>query len=180
MLRNRKQKKLDVFEAASLGDVDRLGACLDADPSRLSKFSADGFQALHYAAFFSQPAAAQLLISRGAPSNVSTQNQSKLRPLHSAAAAGSVEICRALLRAGADPNAQQQGGFTALMSAAMQGNVALVSLLLERGANPRITSDEGKSPLDFARENEHEAVVEVLESGVSEAIAGDDEDDEDV
>ena len=41
-----------MFEAASLGDVERLAELLDADPSSATAYSADGFTALHFPAFF--------------------------------------------------------------------------------------------------------------------------------
>ena len=43
---------LDVFDAASIGDVDRLRQLLDGDPSLATAFSGDGFTALHFPAFF--------------------------------------------------------------------------------------------------------------------------------
>src|SRR5271167_2612268 len=53
---------LDVFEAATLGDVMRLHALLAGDPALTKAFSNDGFTALHLAAFFSQPEAAEELL----------------------------------------------------------------------------------------------------------------------
>ena len=43
---------LDVFEAAALGDRDRLEDLLDAEPLAATAYSGDGFTALHFAAFF--------------------------------------------------------------------------------------------------------------------------------
>src|SRR5689334_9779373 len=58
--------KLDVFEAAAFGRLDRLAAVLAADPAGASARSSDGFTALHLAIFGCQPEAAQLLIEKGA------------------------------------------------------------------------------------------------------------------
>src|SRR5215471_15684255 len=57
---------LDVFEAATLGDVDQLRKLLSAEPSLTKAYSADGFTALHLAAFFGQPDAAEELLQAGA------------------------------------------------------------------------------------------------------------------
>src|SRR4029078_9722093 len=43
---------LDIFEAATLGDVNRLESLLDAEPALIQTWSADGFQAIHLASFF--------------------------------------------------------------------------------------------------------------------------------
>ena len=45
-------RAIDVFEAAGLGRPDELVALLAADPSLAQAWSADGFTALHFAAFF--------------------------------------------------------------------------------------------------------------------------------
>jgi len=58
-----------------------------------------------------------------------------VQPLHSAVAAGSLEVVAALLVAGADPNARQEGGFTPLMGAEKddeEGDMA--RLLKDHGA----------------------------------------------
>ncbi len=57
---------LDVFEAASFGDLDRLTELLMFDPALVTTYSADGFTALHFAAFFGRPDAARFLLDRGA------------------------------------------------------------------------------------------------------------------
>src|SRR5919109_1774523 len=51
--------ELDVFEAATLGDLTRLRELLDADPSLATARSSDEGTALHFAAFFGQPEAAR-------------------------------------------------------------------------------------------------------------------------
>ena len=62
------------------------------------------------------------------------RNDMRVQPLHSAAALGDVDAVRALLDAGADPNAEQQGGFRPLDEALLTENTALAALLRERGA----------------------------------------------
>jgi uncharacterized protein len=135
---------LDVFEAAAIGDVDRLRSLLDEDPSLATAWSEDGFTPLHFAAFFGHPAAAKLLAERGADLEARSTNEQfalDARPLHSAAAAGQLEVCEVLLDAGADVNAVQHGGYTALLEARQNGNEELAQLLLERGADPTARLD---------------------------------------
>ncbi|MGE5227415.1 MAG: ankyrin repeat domain-containing protein [Planctomycetaceae bacterium] len=157
---------LDVFEAASFGDVDRLAALLDADPSLASVLSADGFTALHFAAFFAQPEAAALLLGRGAVADAHGSGWMTGTPLHSAATSGSVEIARMLLDAGADPNARQSHGWTPLHSAAQNGNAPLAALLLERGADPAARNDDGTTVLELAREGGDAGTIAAVEAAL--------------
>jgi hypothetical protein len=41
--------RLDVFEAAALGDVGELRRIVAGDPEAVARWSPDGFTALHYA-----------------------------------------------------------------------------------------------------------------------------------
>lgn len=132
---------LDVFEAAAIGDVERLRAVLGEDPTLVTAWSEDGFTPLHFAAFFGHPEAARLLIQRGADLEARSTNEQfalDASPLHSAAAAGQREVCEILLDAGADVNAVQHGGFTALIDAEQREDQELIDLLLRRGAQ-RVT-----------------------------------------
>ena len=90
---------------------------------------------------------------------IAAGNPSAVHPLHSAAAIGSVAICRMLLEAGAEVDAQQHGGYTPLMSASLHGNGPLVDLLLEHGAARELESDDGKTAADMARDGGHEDVA---------------------
>jgi len=162
----RRRGELDVFEAAALGDVDRLRTLLADDPALVDAYADDGFFPLGLAAFFKRPDAVRLLLDRGAdPNQQSRHAQIVVRPIHSAAAdGGSTEIARLLLDAGADVNARQPGGFTPLHAAAQVGNEELVALLLEHGADPDARLDEGRTPADLAREAGHSDVAERIEA----------------
>ena len=84
--------ELDVFEAATLGDVDTLHDLLREDPSLLDARSPDDATALHFAAFFAQPKTASLLVEHGADVHAVSTTFGNVTPLHSAAAGGSAEI----------------------------------------------------------------------------------------
>jgi len=126
--------ELDVFEAASLGDVTRLGELLAADPALATARSDDDFTALHYAAFFDGPETARVLLEHGADANAYADNEIGVHPLNSAAAAGRRDVAAILLEHGADPNARTRGGFTPLDAARGNGDEKLAELLRSHGA----------------------------------------------
>jgi len=125
---------LNEFDAAALADVDRLRTLLAADPGVAQSWSADGFTALHFAAFLGGAPAVKVLLDAGADVRAVARNAMQVQPLHSAVALGDVEACRLLLDAGADPNAAQQGGYVPLDEAVFNGKDELADLLRARGA----------------------------------------------
>jgi uncharacterized protein len=160
--------ELDVFEAAALGYLDRLRDRLEDDPTRVGALSADGYTALHFAAFFAKPEAARTLLEGGAPVDVVAAKEMRVQPLHSAAAGHQIEICRLLLAAGADVDARQAGGFTPLHEAAQNGDPELVELFLSAGADPSLTTDAGKTAADIADVAAHPDVATRLREVVTD------------
>ena len=119
-------------EAAALGEVAHLSEILRADPGAASARSGDGMGALHLAAYFGRTDAVHALLDAGADANVEAAHASRVRPIHSPAAGSHAAVARALLEAGADPDARQAGGWTALQASAKRGDIELVRLLLAR------------------------------------------------
>lgn len=157
--------ELDVFEAAALGDVERLKKIVDAEPNAVREFSADGWTALHLAAAFGTPGAVRHLLDRGARVDTISQNPQKNLPLHAACALGrNRETIELLLAHGADANASQVGGYTALFSVAAANRRDLAELLLARGANPHLKNDQGKTAAQYARERGHAEMAGWLEA----------------
>jgi uncharacterized protein len=156
---------LDVFEAAALGDVDRLVALLDVDESLVAARSSDGFTPLHLAAFFGGVDAAKLLLARGADVDAAGTGWMTGTALHSAASARRVDVGLILLGAGADPNRRQTGGFTPLHAAAANGDVAFVRALLSHGAEPGARTDDGRSTATFAQERGDAETIAALGGG---------------
>ncbi|HEX7949918.1 MAG TPA: ankyrin repeat domain-containing protein [Candidatus Limnocylindrales bacterium] len=155
--------ELDVFEATALGYVDRLHARLDEDPAAVTAQSADGYTALHIAAFFGKAEVARILLEAGAGVNAVAANEMHVQPLHSAAASRHLEVCRLLVAAGADVNARQAGGFTPLHAAAQNGDPELVELFLSARADPRATTDAGDTPAATAEAAGHVDVARRLQ-----------------
>lgn len=153
---------LDIFEATAAGNLDRVSQILRADPASAARRSADGFTALHFAAFFNRPEIAELLVQSGADVSAASDNAMKVAPLHSAATSRSHEVVRQLLAAGAPVDARQHGGWTALHAAAANGDAEMVRDLLARGANPNAANDEGKTAVAIAQAKGHAQVVMIL------------------
>jgi ankyrin repeat protein len=157
---------LDIFEASCVGDVERVRALLAVDPQQVDAVSPDGFGPLGFSAFFGHLPLLRELIACGANVNAASRNPMRVQPLHSAAAladhATATAMGRALLEAGADPDARQQGGYTPLHEAAATGKLALLSLLLARGADPSLRNDQGEDALDLARARGMREALELL------------------
>lgn len=155
-------KNLDIFEAATLGDVGRLRELLRSEPQQALAYSKDGFTALQFACFFGQPEAAELLAHSGSDLNAVSRNTMNVAVINTAAASGNADIVRMVLSAGARPDHQQQAGYTALHEAAAHNNVAMTKVLLDAGADPHIRCDDGNDALSMASGKGHKEVVELL------------------
>jgi ankyrin repeat protein len=157
-----KKTELDIFEASTLGKLDRAKSLIDRNPSLASAYSPDGFALVALAAYLGQKETTEYLISKGADVNAVARNTTGFTALTGAVANNHTEIAKLLVKRGAQVNYQYEGGFTPLMAASENGNVELVRFLLANGADPNAKTGDGKSPMSFANEKNHLEVVEAL------------------
>jgi ankyrin repeat protein len=160
-------ERLNVFEAAAFGDLDRLSELLGEDPELLDARSGDGFTPLHLAAFFGQTDTVRLLLARGAVSDVAGTGWMTGTPLHAAAAGSHASIVHLLLEAGADPNTRQRHGYTPLHAAAANADVESVEALLAAGAAVDARNDDGDTPLMLAEKSGDLVTVEAIRDAAS-------------
>jgi len=151
--------RIEIFEAAALGDARRARELLQHDPGLANAFAVDGFQPLGLASFFRQPELVSLLLDAGAEVNSASRNSQRVMPLHSSVASHSLDITRVLLEHGADVNAVQQGGYTPLLEAAHAGELEILELLLQYGADPLARGEAGQTALDLAGQKGHSDIV---------------------
>lgn len=153
---------VSIHEAAALGDPDVLAYMLDLEQDLISRYSFDGWTALHLASFFGGHAAVELLLKRGADANACSRNSLQNMPIHAAAAGKRTAIVHLLLQHGADPNVKQDGGWTPLHQATAHYDRGMVELLLDFGADPFIVNDEGKNAIQIAEEHQYEDIAALL------------------
>lgn len=115
------------------------------------------------------------LLESGANANVAFR-VSRCTALHAACSGiGSVRrgrfypVIQALLKAGANPNAEDDGGLTPLMTLCGNSHATVkhVRLLLEHGANPAPETPEGWTAEDFAQEAGLRNIVKLLRNSAA-------------
>jgi uncharacterized protein len=141
--------ELNVFEAAALGDAERMRVLVEGDPALANAFAPDGFFPLALAAFFGHQQAVDVLLEHGADVNAHARNPMQVCAIHAAVAHRHLRIVESLLARGANVNARQQGGCTALHAAAQHGDEPLMALLAGYGADPDAVDDRGARPADL-------------------------------
>lgn len=165
--------RLDVFDAAALGDAATLRALLKRDPGAARSVHPFGWTALHIASFAGQLDAMRALLDAGA--DIQSRGKSRFRnaPLHTAMLTGQLEAVKLLLDRGADPLMRQAKGFTPLHEAALLGRLDCARLLLDHGAEINSRADDGRTPLSEALRGGHRELAEFLraQGGVVEVTA---------
>ncbi len=152
---------LDIFAAASLGDVAAL-APLTASADAVASYSYDGWTPLHLAAFFGRRAAAEALLGAGAAIDAVSRNALANTPLHAAVAGGQVDVSLMLIEAGADIHAQDAGRHTPFHLAAEAGYVPIARALFDRGADAHVVDAEDRTPLSRAVAKGHAEIVDLI------------------
>lgn len=159
-----------VADAAQRSDVEAVRTLLQqgADPNAAQ---ADGLTALHWAALNDQLDIAQILLYAGVTVKPVTR-VGGYTPLHLASRAGHSGIVRALLEAGAKPDAFTTTGVTALHFAAEADDAEAVNALIEHGADVDARdSFSSRTPLMFASVRNAVASVQALVAGGADLSA---------
>ena len=134
-----------LLEAAELGELDRVTACLRAGVPP-SCADASGQTPLHKSAFMGHVAVAAALIEADR-SCVHTADAQRNTPLHAAAFAGHDAVVSLLCGAGADVTCTDRAGHTPLHRACLEGHVPIAATLLQHGASSKAAGAEGNTAL---------------------------------
>jgi ankyrin repeat protein len=180
LLLTQRGATVDLWAAASSGDVERLRALLDADPAGVNARGPNEATSLHFAA---TAEVVRELLARGADLTVrdtygrtpgqaiaayGARRKDAAREaldasgewnLRLACALGEVERARTFLDAGETGGLN---GATPLHVAAATGQAEITRLLLARGYDPNAPDAEGIRPLHHAAGGGHTEVVRLL------------------
>src|SRR6185295_14836021 len=127
----QKRGGLTLQEAAAVGDLARVDACLDGAPWTVQTLSADGWTALHLAAFLGRDDVVVRLLERGADALQWGRAFDTNLPIHAACAGrriGRAAFAK-LVAATGDPDITPKHGYTPLMEAALNGSSDVVDVL---------------------------------------------------
>jgi ankyrin repeat protein len=165
---------LDIFEAAVVGQADRIKALLADEPGLADAVNNDGFSPLHLAAFVGQVDAVRTLLAGGADINKVQQSKVPYVPsntaLHAAIAGGPHrEVVELLVTAGADVNVISSIGHTPLHDAVFHNATELLAYLLAHGADVNRSGEGVPTPLAYARQRGKEEAAALLASAGGEA-----------
>jgi uncharacterized protein len=179
---------MSVFDAIAAGDLDAVRREL---PGAASAHDEQGVSALLFALYHRNEAARDALLDAGAtvgPAEAAAlgrldgldpagRSGDGFTSLHLAASFGGADAVRALLAAGADPDADDANPLHVrpLHSAVAVRDHGATRALLEAGANPNVRQERGFTPLHSAAHNDDAELVRLLlEHGADASLATDD------
>jgi serine/threonine protein kinase len=153
----------NLLDAAHDGRNTALLKAIDSGTSVDSK-DFRGTTALALAATQGDIEMIRTLLARGA--NINVQSDHGATPLMLAVTNRQTDAARFLIEHQADVRLSNSDGRTALMIAAMHGDAVMCRLLLARGADPSGRDESNKTARDYAVEEHHQDVLELLDGKV--------------
>ena len=178
-----KGATMAIWLAASLGDTEAIGQCLDADPALINATDQGGETALFHAAHNLRRDAVRLLLARGA--DVNKGNPLATVRLHSWDEGG-LETVQILLDAGAEPDFieccsrglagrvrealerdvtllhQNERVWAPIHAAVRSNRCEVLELLIQHGADVNVKYLDGETPLASALRLNHQEIAELL------------------
>ncbi len=153
---------LHIAVARGSVEITTLLIAAGADVDALGVGSQKKAHPLHIAARVNGVAVAKALLEHGA--KVDSRDSQGRTPLIVAASSGQTEIADFLLKAGADPLAEELDYHdTAIYIAAMNGNLDVVKLFVSKGISANLLNTHtGETPLWVAAMDNHLKVMEFL------------------
>jgi ankyrin repeat protein len=138
----------EIHDAVTAGDLNKVRALIEADPTLLESKDQWGHTLLHIACWKEQFKVANYLIDKGA--NVNARNIYGVPVLNGAIKEGDecVSLVRRLIDKGADINVEKSANGSPLHLAAIKGNIEVGKILIDHGADLNATSRHG-TPLQF-------------------------------
>jgi len=164
---------LDVFDAATAGDEQRMTELYREDPGVVHSRTRFGITALTCAAQSGRQAIVEFLLGRGADPNANVLDAKSGAPLGVTTLRTALEypqketaekMAMWMLGNGADPNARQADRRSPLHAAALAGYDRAVRMLLRKGADPEAKDAEGRTALGLAVTRPGNAAAEILRS----------------
>lgn len=151
----------DTFAAATLGHTDKLAALLKEDPKRANAKDSTGRTPLHWAAFYGQSNAVQLLLAEKA--DVNALDEGGFTALHWAAMFDKSDVAQLLVTNKADLTIKvAKFRWTPLQLAVIHGHVATARALLDGGADPNAKDELNPPALHQAVIGGNKQLVELL------------------
>jgi ankyrin repeat protein len=127
----------DIHTAAASGDLNKVRALLEADPTLLESKDEGRSTPLLSACAAQRADVANFLLDKGA--DVKARDRFQMTPLHRASysyiQAQDLALIRRLIDNGADVNARGYNGLIPLHQAAQSGGIAVAMLLMDHGAD---------------------------------------------
>ncbi|KAG1670693.1 hypothetical protein FOA52_010969 [Chlamydomonas sp. UWO 241] len=114
------------------------------------------------------------------PGNRDLKNSDGWTPLIAAAYCGKFDVCKLLLKVGADVKASCRDGDTALHYACAQGHIDIVELLAKSGAKLEVKDKDGETPYNVAGKNlkVRKLIQQLIDAKLQEEDGEGGEDDE--
>lgn len=142
----------DLRRAIAAGDLATIqGYARAFGPACLQLDGADELTALHCAAAAGHAELVLYLLAPPIHADARAARGNRFTPLHAAAMNGHSSVCAALIRVGADVNAQTEPqGYSPLHSAAFGGHIDTLRVLLSNRADPALLNYRHETPADTA------------------------------
>ena len=135
----------------------------DIDINTLEEDTGRSF--LHYAIASELQELSLYLINRGIDVNIQDDNGDTA--LHFLPVYHNIEIGKAIMKAGGNPNIRNRHGNSGFGTAVFEARdrYDLVELLLAHGADAHTPNNAGRSPLDFAKQINDQYMIQLMDVG---------------